>query len=79
MKRFLIAGVTALALLAGAGARAEANGGFGFGFGVGLNFSWGCWSCDPAACPAPVDFIIPIVPQNDYIPMRPIGPGVGVY
>jgi hypothetical protein len=76
MKRFLIAGVTSLALLAGASARAEANG-FGFGVGVGLNFNWSCWSCCQPACPVPVDFVIPIVPQNDYIPMRPIGPGVG--
>ena len=76
MKRLLSGGVLALALLACAGAKAEANGGFGFGFGFGLNFSWSCWSgCPTTCCPPPVDFIIPIAPHGDYIPMRPIVDG----
>ena len=84
MKRFLIGGLFALALLAGSGAPARAHGGYGFGYGVGVgvgvNFSWSAWSCCPGAgCNyiEPVEFIIPIVPHNDYIPMRPIGGGMG--
>jgi hypothetical protein len=76
MKRFLIGGLFALALLAGTSAPAHAHGGYGYGFGVGVgvNFSWSAWAgCPTNCCQTPVEFIIPIVPHNDYIPMRPIG------
>ncbi len=48
MKRFVISGMVAVALLASAQGQAKANGfGFGFGVGVGVSFSCKAWSCAP--------------------------------
>lgn len=42
MKRFILAAVLALGLVAGSQTHARANGGFGFGIGIGISFSGFC-------------------------------------
>lgn len=74
MKRFLMAGVLALAALAGTHNQASGHGGavcYGCGWGYMPVYAW-TWA---PVCPPPVTFTLNINPHGDYVPMVPNGYG----